>query len=158
MPHISFRGEVQDLGQGYSDKSKDVPWKVKCRRLVDHVCAVVAFESEYWSWTVLTVDKISGTPRHCYGYSASKDTKKRHASTIVQKTCNMARKIWIQMGLLFVYEVIADRKWCALGWACDEKSNAVIDTLTKVYRWRSTRWWHCLQTKMMERDPENHTR
>ena len=28
----------------------------------------------------------------------------------------------------------------------------------KVYRWRSTRWWHSLKTEMMERDPENHTR
>ena len=39
-------------------KRKDVPWKVKCRRLVDHVYAVFAFGSENWPWTVLTVDKI----------------------------------------------------------------------------------------------------
>ena len=37
-------------------KGKDVPWKVKCRRLVDHLCAVFAFGSENWSWTVLTLD------------------------------------------------------------------------------------------------------
>ena len=41
-------------------KSKDVPWKVKCRRLVDHVYAVFAFGSEHWPWTVLTLDKIKG--------------------------------------------------------------------------------------------------
>ena len=28
----------------------------------------------------------------------------------------------------------------------------------KVYKWRSTRWWHCLQTRKMEEDPENRTR
>ena len=36
--------------------------------------------------------------------------------------------------------------------------NAVINTLMKVYRWRSTRWWHSLQTEMMERDFEHHAR
>ena len=45
-----------------------------------------------------------------------------------------------------------------MGWACDEKSNAVINSLKKVYRYRSTRWWLSLQTEMMERDCENHTR
>ena len=41
-------------------KSKDVPWKMQCRRLVDHVYAVFAFGSENWPWTVLTVDKTKG--------------------------------------------------------------------------------------------------
>ena len=39
-------------------KSKDVQRKVQCRRVVDHVLAVLAFGSENWSWTVLTLDKI----------------------------------------------------------------------------------------------------
>ena len=38
-------------------KSKDVPWKVKCQRLVGHVCAIFAFGSENWSWTQRTVEK-----------------------------------------------------------------------------------------------------
>ena len=38
------------------------------------------------------------------------------------------------------------------------KSNAVIYSLKKVYKWRSTRWWHSLQTRMMKNDSENHTR
>ena len=41
-------------------RSKDVPWKVRCRRLVDHVYAVFASGSEKWSWIVLTLDKIKG--------------------------------------------------------------------------------------------------
>ena len=43
----------------------------------------------------------------------------------------MARKIWIQMGLPFLYEVIAESMWRAVRWACDERSNAEIDTLEK---------------------------
>ena len=41
-------------------KSKDVPWKIKCQRLVDNVCAVFAFGSENWSWTIQTIEKIKG--------------------------------------------------------------------------------------------------
>ena len=41
-------------------KSKDVPWEVKCQRLVDHVYAVFAFGIENWSWIVPTLDKVKG--------------------------------------------------------------------------------------------------
>ena len=41
-------------------KSKDVTWKVKCQRLVDHEYAVFAFGSESWSWTLQTMEKIKG--------------------------------------------------------------------------------------------------
>ena len=41
-------------------KSKDVPWKVMCQRLVDHVYAVFTFGSENWSWTQQTMEKIKG--------------------------------------------------------------------------------------------------
>ena len=36
-------------------RSKDVPWKVKRQRVVDHVYAVFAFWSENWSWTQQTL-------------------------------------------------------------------------------------------------------
>ena len=38
------------------------------------------------------------------------------------------------------------------------KSNVVIYSLKKVYWWKSTRWWHYLQTRMMKEGPENRTR
>ena len=38
-------------------KSKDVPWKVTCQRLMDHVFAVFSFGSETWSWTQQTLKK-----------------------------------------------------------------------------------------------------
>ena len=33
------------------DKSKDIPRKIKCRRLVDHVLAVFSFGSKNLTWT-----------------------------------------------------------------------------------------------------------
>ena len=41
-------------------KSKDVPWRITCQRLVDHVYAVFSLGSEKWSWTQQTLDKIKG--------------------------------------------------------------------------------------------------
>ena len=48
-------------------------------------------------------------------------------------TCAMARKIWIKMGLSFLYEISAESMWRAMGWVCDEKSNAVINSVRKVF-------------------------
>ena len=39
-------------------RNKDVPWRVKCRRLVDHVYPVFCFGSENWSWTVETMNRV----------------------------------------------------------------------------------------------------
>ena len=140
-------------------KSKDVPWKVKCQRLVDHVCAVFAFGSENLPWTIQALEKIKGWETKTM--SRLFRIKRHKEETWVgyhTRTCNMARKVWIQMGWPFLYEVIAESMWRTVGWAYDERSNAVINTLKKVYRWRSTRWWHSLQTEMMERDSANHTK
>ena len=41
-------------------RSKDVPWKTTCQRLVDHVYAFFAFDIENWSWTIQTMEKIKG--------------------------------------------------------------------------------------------------
>ena len=41
-------------------KSKDVPWRIKCKRLVDHVNAVLSSGSETWSWTQQTLGKNKG--------------------------------------------------------------------------------------------------
>ena len=38
--------------------SEDIPQKIKCRRLVDHVFAVFSFGSENWSWTIKTLERI----------------------------------------------------------------------------------------------------
>ena len=38
-------------------KSIDVPWRLKCQRVVDHVFALFTFGSENWSWTQQTMEK-----------------------------------------------------------------------------------------------------
>ena len=70
----------------------------------------------------------------------------------------MARKIWVQMGLPFLCKKISESKWRAMVWVCDEKVNTVTYSLKKVYKWRSTRWWHSLHTRLMKEDPENRIR
>ena len=40
--------------------SKDVPWRVKCRRVVEHVFRVFCFGSENWSWSRGILDSIKG--------------------------------------------------------------------------------------------------
>ena len=37
-------------------RSKDVPLRIKCRRLVDHVYSIFSFGSENWFWTIHTRD------------------------------------------------------------------------------------------------------
>ena len=55
-------------------------------------------------------------------------------------------------------EVIADSMWRAIGWICDERQNAVIDTLRNYFRWRSPRWWQATHAKGMRDDSNNYTR
>ena len=113
-------------------KSKDVPWKVKCQRLVDHVYAVFSFGSANWSCTQHTLEnlKVGKTKTMTRLFRL----KRRKDETWVEyhaRTCNMARKIWVQMGLPFLCEKIAESMWRATEWVCDEKVNAVIFSLKK---------------------------
>ena len=41
-------------------RNKDVPWRVKCRRMVEHVQSVFCFGSGTWSWSRATLDRIKG--------------------------------------------------------------------------------------------------
>ena len=52
------------------------------------------------------------------------------------------------------------RKVCgAPGEGCAmKKTNAVIDSLKRVFQWRSTTWWQSQHGRMMKEDPENRTR
>ena len=49
----------------------------------------------------------------------------------------MVRKIWVKMKLPSLYENVAESMWRAMVWVCNEKENAVIDSLKYVYQWRS---------------------
>ena len=39
-------------------KSKDVPWRRKCRRMLDQACSVLCFGSERWSWSRATFTEL----------------------------------------------------------------------------------------------------
>ena len=74
------------------------------------------------------------------------------------RTCRIPRKTWVKMVLLILSEVIAESTWRAMGWVCDERPNAVINTLKHVFGWGSTDWWKSTQASEMKDDPYNHTR
>ena len=74
------------------------------------------------------------------------------------RTCSKARNIWLQMGVPSLYEVIAKIIWRAMGWVCDERPTAVIDTTKNVFRWESTKWWQPTQASGTKEDPCNHTK
>ena len=77
--------------------------------------------------------------------------------TSTTRTCKAARKIWAQMRLPFLNEKLW--KACSAPCnGCDEKTNAVLDSLKKMKNWRSTRWWQSPHARMMKEDPENRTK
>ena len=134
-------------------KSEDIPWQIKCRRLVDQVFPVFSFGSENWSWTMKTVERINGWETETM-LRLFRFIRKRRRKWIdyYARDCKTARKIWVQMGLPFLYEVIAESMWRAMGWVCDERPNAVINTLRSVFRWRNSRWWQSTQARGMKEE------
>ena len=51
------------------------------------------------------------------------------------------------------------KAYCAPWVGCATKKRIeVLDSLMKVTKWTSTRWWQSLHTRMMKEDPENRTR
>ena len=140
-------------------KSKDVPWRIKVNG---------------WWITCMPFSPLEVKPGH--GRSRHKKKIKRWETKIMTKlvslkrqkeetwvdyqtrTSIMTRKIWVQMKLPFLNEKIAESTWRAMEWACNEKENAVIFSLKKVHKWRSTTRWQTLHTRMIKEDPENRTR
>ena len=140
-------------------RSKDVPWRIKCRRLVDHVYSVFSFGSEAWSWTFQTMDRIKRwQTKMMMRLFRSKRGKDETWVEYHPRCCKATRKIWIQMGLPFRFETIAESMWRAMGWVCDQRPNAVTDFLKQANNWRSSQWWHAIHAEGMEDDPMNHTR
>ena len=85
--------------------SKDVSWKIKCQRLVDHVYAVFAFGSENWSLTIQTMEKTKGwktkTMMRLFHFKRHEEETWVDCNT---GTCNVAIKTRKQMGLPFLHE------------------------------------------------------
>ena len=81
-------------------RSKEVPWRIKCRRLVDHVYSVFSFGSDNWSWTSLTKDKIKRwETKMMMRLFRFKRVKEETWVEFRTRCCKEARKIWIKMGL-----------------------------------------------------------
>ena len=51
---------------------------------------------------------------------------------LLHKSSHGCRKIWVKMNLPFLSDVIAASTWRAMGWACDERPNAVVNPLKQV--------------------------
>ena len=60
------------------------------------------------------------------------NTKKERRGMIIRQ--EQALKMWVKMKLPFLYEKIAEIMWRAMEWVCNEKENAVIESLKKVYQ------------------------
>ena len=41
-------------------KSKDVPWRMKCKRMVKQIYSVFCFGCQHWSWSRARIDKAAG--------------------------------------------------------------------------------------------------
>ena len=99
---------------------------------MDHVLAVFAFGCE-------TLEKMKGWETKTMLRLCRVKRQKKHRSLTM-----LERGIWPgRYGYRY-------SMWRAMGSACDEKSHAVINTFKKVYRCRSTVWWHSWQTELME--------
>ena len=138
-------------------RNKDVPWRVICRRLVDHVYPVFCFGSENWSWTVETMNKIkrweAKIMMRLFRF------KKNDETWVAWNTrcCRTARKTWVHQGLPFLNGLIAENLWRAMGWTSGEGTNPVFLSLKKVLKWRSPTWWYNTHAKGIREDPRNHT-
>ena len=139
-------------------KCKDVPWKVKCQRLVDHVYAVFTLESENWSWTQQTMEKSKdGKPRRWHDYSVWKDVRTRRGSNTTRE-----RVIWTRRNGCRCACPSYEKK---LQKVCGEPWDGFV--MKRWMQWstpskKSPNWQvrdeALLTTTMMKRDRQHHTR
>ena len=103
---------------------------------MEHVFCVFCFGSQGWSWSRAALDRIkrweTKAVRRVFRFEKEDETWANYCARI-------ARKIWTKMKLPFLSEVIAESMRRAMGCVCDERPNAVINTLKQVFRWRSTK-------------------
>ena len=107
---------------------RTMPWKNECSR-----------QTRRWKRSK------DGRPRQCYACSVSRDMKMKRGWCVIMDHAKWPGR-YDTNGLTF-----STRNNCRKCVACH-------GIIKKVYQWRSTGWWHCLQTRMMEEDPENRTR
>ena len=84
-------------------------------------------ESENWSWTIHIRDRINRweTKMMMRLFRFKRGTDETWVEFHI-RCCKAARKIWIQMGLPFLNEFIAESMRRAVGWVCDQRPDAVV--------------------------------
>ena len=151
--------------QGLVEKCEDLQEqtralvRVKCRRMVQHVFCIFCFGSENWSWSHATLDRIRRWETKAMSrLFASKKEEDETRANYCTRTARVDRKIVVKMHFPFLSEVIVDSIWRLMDWACDERPNAVINTLKQVFRWRSTKWWQSTEVVEMKKKKDPKTR
>ena len=95
-------------------RRKDVPWKVTCQRLVDHIYAVCAFCSENWTRTIRTLERISmGNQENVTSIPLQK-TQKRNVGQPPYKNVQLRNED------ISCMKKDATCMWRTMGWAGDE--------------------------------------
>ena len=100
-------------------RSKDVPRRVKCKRMVEPVYSVFCFDGK---------DQRMGHTIDEKHMQVQKERRGKLGLGIAQG----------QMKLPFCSSIIAESMWRAVGWVCDQTQNAVLQ---QVFTWRSACWW-----------------
>ena len=100
---------------------------IKCRRVMDHVYSDFSFGREMdrikrWETKIMM---------RLFRFKREKDETRVEFHT---RGCNDTRKIWIQIRLPFLCEIIAEGMWRATGWACDQRPDAVIASLKQGFQ------------------------
>ena len=122
--------------------------------MVEHVYSVFVF------WQVKIVleqenprqNQRIGIKGDVSSISFQKKKKMRRGQTFAQEQLGLPGKMG-KHGVTLLSEVIAEAMWRGEGCDCDERPNAVINTLKQVLRWRSTKWWQSTQASGMKSDP-----
>ena len=129
-----------------------MPWRVKCVRMVEHVHGVFCFGSDNRSGSQFILDGTKGwdtkAMRRLFHFKQDEDETWADHYT---GTARVARKIWTKLNQPFLSEVIAESMWRAMGWVCDQRPNAVINTLKHVLRWRSKKCWQTTRALEMKK-------
>ena len=97
-------------------RSKDVPWRDE-RGIWWTTCIPSSLSGENWSWTIHTMDRIkrweTKMMMRLFRFKRRTDEPWVEFHT---RCCKTVRKIWIQIGLPFLHDKIAESMWRAMGW------------------------------------------
>ena len=129
-------------------KSKDVPWKVKCQRLVDHVYAVFAFGSEIWSWTQQTMEEIKGWETKTIPIIPSKYKTMRRGSDTTRERVTRPRRYGCRWACPSCVRKL--QKVCGVPWDGSAMKNRMLffhkrmmkEDPGNCVRWKHKWCWH----------------